>query len=200
VVVELVAGTQEHVGTLAAALAGAFATDPVFEWLLPDESGREGRLRKFFSLELSKVVLVDGWASTSDSLEGAALCLPPGKWRLPMRRSLANGRGFLGVFGTRLPWAMGLLWRMEAVHPRDQHYYMPYIGVAPEAQGRGLGTALMQPLLERCDREGLPAYLEATCERNALLYERLGFRHLRELRFAGSPPLLLMQRSAQTSR
>jgi len=75
---------------------------------------------------------------------------------------------------------------MESVHPRAAHYYLPYIGVAPEAQGRGLGTALMAPLIERCDREGVPAYLEATCERNAELYERLGFEHLRELRFAGS--------------
>jgi ribosomal protein S18 acetylase RimI-like enzyme len=83
---------------------------------------------------------------------------------------------------------------MESVHPRAAHYYLPYIGVAPEAQGRGLGTALMAPLIE-----GVPAYLEATCERNAGLYERLGFEHLRELRFAGSPPLLLMLRRPRTA-
>ena len=191
----LVQASREQVEPLASALARAFAEDPVFAWLLPAQAGRESRLRRFFSLELSSVVLIDGWAQTSESLEGAALCLPPGKWRLPMGRAVANGRGFLRVFGARLPWAMGLLWRMEALHPREAHYYLPYIGVAPEAQGRGVGTALMEPLLERCDREALPAYLEATSERNASLYGRLGFEHVRELRFAGSPPLLLMQRS-----
>ncbi len=77
---------------------------------------------------------------------------------------------------------------MEYRHPREPHYYFVDIGVAPHAQGRGLGSALMRPTLDRCDREGLPAYLEASSERNAALYERLGFRVIRELRVAGSPP------------
>lgn len=61
-------------------------------------------------------------------------------------------------------------------------------------QGRGLGGALMRPMLERCDREGLPAYLEASSERSAALYERLGFQIIDELRVADSPPLRLMLR------
>jgi hypothetical protein len=159
VLVKLVQASREHVEPIASVLARAFAADPVFAWLLPAKAGRESRLRRFFSLELSEVVLIDGWAQTSESLDGAALCLPPGAWRLPAGRAAANGRSFLRTFGARLPWATGLLWRMESVHPREPHYY-----------------------------------LEATNERNASLYDRLGFEHLRELRFAG-PPLLLMQRN-----
>jgi len=66
--------------------------------------------------------------------------------------------------------------------------------VLPEMQGLGLGSALMAPTLERCDRQGLSVYLEASSERSAALYERLGFRLLRELRVGGSPPLWLMLR------
>ena len=33
----------------------------------------------------------------------------------------------------------------------------------------------MRPVLERCDREGVPAYLEASSERSMRLYERLGW-------------------------
>lgn len=83
---------------------------------------------------------------------------------------------------------------MERRHIRESHYYFPYIGVAPRAQGKGLGSRLMRPTLERCDREGLPAYLEATNDRNTALYERLGFQLESELSFAGSPPLRLMVR------
>jgi len=33
----------------------------------------------------------------------------------------------------------------------------------------------MVPILERCDREGVRAYLDVTSERNKRLYERQGF-------------------------
>lgn len=62
------------------------------------------------------------------------------------------------------------------LHPHDRaHAYLLMIGVTPERQGEGLGTALMAPVLERCDREGVPAYLEASSARSRALYERLGF-------------------------
>ena len=85
-------------------------------------------------------------------------------------------------------------WSGATAHVREPHYYVRDIGVHPDMQGRGLGSALLRPTLERCDREGLPAYLEASSERNAALYERLGFQLTRELRVGGSPPLRLMLR------
>ena len=84
-------------------------------------------------------------------------------------------------------------WR-HAREVRGPHYYVRDIGVHPDMQGRGLGSALLTPTLERCDREGVPAYLEASSERNAALYERHGFQHLKELRVGDSPPLRLMIR------
>ena len=88
-----------------------------------------------------------------------------------------------------------LLQRMELRHLRVPHHYFAYIGVMPERQGRGLGSRLMRPTLDRCDEAGLPAYLEASSQRSAALYERLGFVHLGALRLAGgAPPLWPMRR------
>ena len=65
----------------------------------------------------------------------------------------------------------------------------------PEHQGRGIGSSLMQPVLERCDREGVPAYLESSKERNVPYYGRHGFEVKRELRLPGNgPPVWLMWR------
>lgn len=62
------------------------------------------------------------------------------------------------------------------MHPTaEEHEYLLMIAVAPGRQGEGLGTELIRPVLERCDREGVPAYLEASSERSRGLYERLGF-------------------------
>jgi ribosomal protein S18 acetylase RimI-like enzyme len=186
--------TAADVPELSAALAAAFEDDPIFGWLIPSDERRRGRLTRFFRLELRHVALPKGriWMPV-DSL-GACLEMPPGAWRMPFSSQLAHGPGFTQVFGARLPHALALITLMEHRHIREPHYYIPYIGVAPEAQGRGLGTRLMQPMLERCDREGVPGYLEATSERSAALYERLGFQFKGELRLGSSPPMWMMRR------
>lgn len=178
------------------ALAEAFFDDPIFSWLMPAEESRPARLRRFFEIELRRLVLPRGHAWTSNELAGAALSLPPSTWSTPPRVALLQG----GCFGIRLYRPAGLLALIERRHLRKPHYYFPYIGVAPEAQGQGLGSRLMWPTLERCDEQGLPAYLEASSERNAVLYERLGFKLQSELRFAGSPPLRLMIRPPRPPR
>lgn len=183
-------------GPLKLALGAAFSDDPIFGWLIGPRSNRRTRLEQYFALQLDHS-FADGSVWTADGLHGAALCMPPGQWRLPPKLIAAHSARFTSIFRARLPRAIGLLAAVERRHLRGAHYYFANIGVAPEAQGHGLGSALMRPTLDRCDEEGLPAYLEASSERNAVLYERLGFQCTEILRFAGSPPLRLMMRPPQ---
>jgi ribosomal protein S18 acetylase RimI-like enzyme len=180
-------------GSLKVALGAAFFGDPIFGWLIGPGSSRQARLEGYFAIQLAHA-LADGCVWTTEGLQGAALCMPPGQWRLPPKVMTAHGGRFASIFRTRFPRAVGLLAAVERRHLRGAHYYFANIGVAPEAQGQGLGSKLMRPTLDRCDEQGLPAYLEATSERNAALYERLGFQCTEVLRFAGSPPLRLMLR------
>jgi ribosomal protein S18 acetylase RimI-like enzyme len=184
--------------SLKVALGAAFFDDPIFGWLIGQSSNRQARLERYFALQLAHS-FADGCVWTSEGLQGAALCMPPDRWRLPPQLMIANGAGFTRIFRGRLPRAVGLLAAIERRHLRGAHYYFANIGVAPETQGQGLGSKLMRPTLDRCDQEGLPAYLEASSERNAALYERLGFQCTEVLRFAGSPPLRLMVRPPQPS-
>ena len=49
------------------------------------------------------------------------------------------------------------------------------VGVEPSAQGKGIGGALMRPILRRAGAERLPCYLETQNKRNLPFYERHGF-------------------------
>jgi GNAT superfamily N-acetyltransferase len=183
--------TADDVPRLKTMLADAFFDDPVLGWLMPNDRTRRAQLRRYFGIELRHYTLRRGCVWTTDDLAGAALSLPPRAWRAPTRVTLLEGSAFL----THLPRAARLGAAMEWRHLRGPHYYVRDVGVLPSMQGRGLGSALMRPTLDRCDREGLPAYLEASSERSTALYERLGFRVTRELRIGGSPPLRLMLRA-----
>jgi GNAT superfamily N-acetyltransferase len=186
--------SRADVAPLARALAAAFEDDPIFGWLLPNDRRRPDKLLRFFTLELDSVVLPSGTAWMSPEASGACLELPPGKWRMPLRTQALHAPQFAAVFGRSLPRALITITQMERRHLREPHFYVPYVGVAPKGQGAGLGTKLLGKTLERADTAGLPTYLEATSERNAALYERLGFKHLGPFTVLGSPPLWPMRR------
>jgi GNAT superfamily N-acetyltransferase len=191
---EVRSAVPADVAALTRALAAAFEDDPIFAWLLPDRRRRHHRLLRFFALELGDVVLPSGTAWMSPEGSGACLELPPGRWRMPLGTQALHARQFFAVFGRSLPRALITITTMERRHPREPHFYVPYVGVAPEAQGAGLGTGLLGRTLERADAGGLPTYLEATSEQNVALYERLGFEHLGAFTVRGSPPLWPMRR------
>ena len=176
---------------VSATLADAFATDPILQWLAPSQRS-DKQLRRLIEIELAYYVFPAGRVLTTDDFRGANLELPPGRWEMTV--PLSGAVGFARVFGLRLPRARRLQRLFESNHLQEPHYYIRYLGVATRFQGQGLGTALLRPTLDRCDKEGVPAYLEASSERSAALYERLGFVHLGELEVPNGPRFWPMRR------
>jgi GNAT superfamily N-acetyltransferase len=187
--------TPDDVTPLADALARAFDGDPPMQWFLPDAESRVARARGLFELMLGKVHLERDWCYTTEDVVGGALWVPPGNWRLGIVQQLALLPGMLRVFGRGLARAQRGLAVMEAGHPRAAHYYLDSLGVVPEWQGRGIGSALLAPVLERCDRERMPAYLNAGSARSRDLYRRHGFEVTEEFGLPDDgPPLWRMWR------
>ena len=79
-------------------------------------------------------------------------------------------------------------------HPREPHWYLQTLSVEPASQRRGIGTALIEPGLERADADGVGAYLETQRRDNIPYYERFGFELTDEISLHDSPPLWLMWR------
>lgn len=180
---------------LSQVLARAFHDDPVFKWMIPDDSERGDRSARGFAFYLRKVYLPHDECYTTDGVVGGALWLPPGEWHLGPLAQLRLLPGMLSAMGGRMPQVLRAITTIESNHPKKPHYYLPFVGVEPSAQGRGIGTALMKPILDRCDDEGLPAYLEATTPRNRACYLRQGFKVTEEIHFPkGGPPAWRMWR------
>jgi ribosomal protein S18 acetylase RimI-like enzyme len=187
--------TDDDVPALAQALARAFYDDPVFQWLVPDDADRLRRSERGFELYLRKVYMPHDECYTTDDVVGGALWEPPDTWQMGPLAQLRLLPSMLAAMGRRLPQLLRAIGALEANHPTKPHYYLPFVGVSPESQGRGTGTALMRPILDRCDAEGVPAYLEATTTRNRACYQRQGFEVTEEFHFPkGGPPSWRMWR------
>jgi GNAT superfamily N-acetyltransferase len=176
---------------LADALARAFHDDPGWSHLLPDPGDRTERLRLFFETELAAVSMPLGLVWTTEEVVGAAVWAPADSWRVPVATTVRELPAMLRVFGRRLSLAFRSRLRMEGRHPRKPpHWYLAVMGVAPEWQGKGLGSALMKPALDSLDGDGIPAYLESSTPRSRALYARHGFTVSDEFNLPSSGPLL----------
>ncbi len=185
---------SEEVDALADVLARAFDDDPVTRWVYPRDATRPKYSARFFAWQLRRLLPQDvTW--TTQTAEGAAIWALPGQWREHPRDTLALFRQTArGLPKRRVLSLLRGLARVEARHPPRRHLYLAVLGVEPGRQGQGVGSELIRPGLELCDREGLPAYLETATERNVAFYGRHGFAVTEELRLPKGPPMWLMWR------
>jgi ribosomal protein S18 acetylase RimI-like enzyme len=168
--------SEADVARLAEVLSRAFAQDPFNRHLVPDDERRARRLPQGFAEQLRRVFLPKGTVLTTADRAGAALWLGPGGQRLSCGEQLRMLPGMARLVGLRhLAVVMGTLAELDRRLPREPHWHLSLLGVSPERQRAGIGSALLRPILERCDREVTAAYLETANPANLGLYQRHGF-------------------------
>jgi GNAT superfamily N-acetyltransferase len=179
-------------GPLAAMLARAFYDDPVTAWFYPDAARRMRHARRFFGIRLRQLEDQE-LIYTSDDCSGAALWTLPGRWREDLRQSLML-LPMLPVLLPRIVRSTHAVREIERRHPVVPHFYLSVLGTEPEQQGGGIGSALLGPVLQRCDSDEVGAYLECSKESNVDFYARHGFAVTERIELPEGPPLWLMWR------
>jgi GNAT superfamily N-acetyltransferase len=193
------AATPLDRAALAAALASAFSEDPLFTWMAgagPDQP-LEPKMSTFFDaflkLDLGRS---DHLVFTDDDGIGGAIWRHPNKWKVATGDLVRTLPAILRAFGTKTPRMVGALTAIEKVHPKEEHYYLEVLGTHQERQSKGIGSAVIGHMLERCDAEGMPAYLESSNPRNIPFYARHGFEPTQEIVVGkGAPTVTAMWRS-----
>jgi ribosomal protein S18 acetylase RimI-like enzyme len=194
-VVSVIKAAPVDVFAIADTLQQAFFDDPVMQYLFPEERSRRWRSATMFETLMRAHHLPTHTVWTTADHAGAALWSPPGLWAIPPKDLVRNGIPLMHAFGLRVVRAMRALSLMEREHPREPpHWYLAVLGTAPHRQGHGVGSALLAPVLEQCDEEGVPAYLESSKESNISFYARHGFEVTGELRLPGGPTVWPMWR------
>lgn len=177
--------TEAEIPAMAAVLARAFARDPFFSWLAGDAPERNLRMRIGWAgiLRHASAGLRETW--TTDEVSGVALWLPPGRGASSFLGSLRLMPALARLTGwgrlREVAAATDLLEKRRRTHVAVPHWYLSALGVDPDRQRQGIGTALLTTILERADADRTPAYLETATAHNVLLYERYGFEVVEEL-------------------
>lgn len=187
--------TEADVPSLTRMLGRAFFDDPLAVWACRSTLLRPVMLASIHCARLRQLLAHEEIWTTSDS-SSAALWAPPGQWQTTLLQDAYLARDLLHPrLVTRLPKLVLGLNRIQRRHPhKPSHWYLSLLGTDPDLQGHGLGSAVLQPVLEMCDGDGVGAYVESSRERNLDFYARQGFLVTGELRLPRGPRVWSMWR------
>jgi GNAT superfamily N-acetyltransferase len=187
---------EAQVSDASRLLASAFIDDPGTAIVEPDPARRWESNRILFELDISST-LGSVWASVDDRrLVGVAIWLAPASISEAFHDAiLSDARSIVGD-ATMDRWLTMLTdferLREEAID--SPHWFLALLGVDPEAQGRGIGAALLKVGHDAADRDGRPCFLETFTEPNVAWYQRHGYRLIRSTTIASGVPIHAMAR------
>jgi GNAT superfamily N-acetyltransferase len=174
-------------------LLAAFRDDPAIRGLYPTDLDYVRYLPGYI-MAFGGRAFDAGTVDTDREGHAAALWFPPGV--APDAAAAVNHLALSAAPGRVARLAAGLEAQAER-RPEEPHWYLPWMGVVPEAQGMGIGGALLREGLERADADGLPVCLEATTRRSAAFYARHGFTTRAVTDLPGYPEITTMWRPAR---
>lgn len=190
---------RPYEATPAARLAArAFHDDPLFSHLYPDAASRPQRFATEHAAYIRRIYLPHGTAlvaaregGASGALDAIGLWLPPealGRIGAAERACLPALRRATGL--AHLKRTLRTYDAFDRAFPRGRWFhYLGLLATAPEAQGHGLGSALVSAGTARADREGTGCYLETGTEANVAFYAHHGFRVMHEIPLPDGGPL-----------
>lgn len=177
---------KEHIKQASAMFARAFFDDPETSYFFPDPEKRARQLGYLFPCYMQHGIRYGEVYATSPAMEGAAVWLPSDRLDISSWQMLIHG-GLQAMFRINpvtlrnLNRSDDFLFDTHKRIARYPHMYLAVLGVDPEHQGKGFSSKLVRPMLERLDREGIPAYLETQTEKNVAIYQRFGFEVIKQV-------------------
>ena len=171
---------KERFGELAEVAMDAYYDYPLHNWL---SGGKYDPVASRIIMDISLKTMTEDAVIYADSeeLNGFAVWLPlgfTGSKTLPFLLNggigliLHSGPGIIGRMLTYETFAM----KLKKTYTDHVDWYLYNLSVSRKAQGKGIASRLLQPMLSFCDRENMVCYLETNKAGNVSLYRHYGFR------------------------
>jgi GNAT superfamily N-acetyltransferase len=169
--------TEEQIPFAGEMLEQAFSDDPLNIYTAPDPATRTRIFSWYFTQAVRAEASTHTIYTTSGQPEGVAVWMNPQLNGQTVQSNLNEMRQRFGSEAyERFVGAFSYFRQVHHEVIEGPHWYLELLGVAPQRQGQGIGKALLLPVLQRADAEGLPCYLETFTEKNVPFYGSNGFQ------------------------
>ena len=175
---------KKDLDRLAQVAADAYRDYPLHNWFT---KGKYDAKASKLIMQISLKTMMEDAVIYADSEEinGFAVWLPfgfTGSKTLPFLMNgglsliLHSGPDIIGRLLTYETYAMNL--KKEFTEHYD--WYLYNLSIKKDAQGKGVASKLLRPMLQFCDNERMVTYLETNKEANVGLYRHYGFNLMKE--------------------
>ena len=183
--------TVSYVEQAAQVISQAFFNDPLISFVLPFRCTRVKTLHKFFRVYGEVNIKNNRGYGFGEPLQGVAYWKSPNQDNLSI--SVKSLTLFLPLLFTFYPIgyfrAKAIFQKIDELHKNyadEPHYYLDNIGVIPNAQGKGVSSKLIRPILEKADSQKVITYTDTVTQSNVALYEHFGFQCMEESSIANT--------------
>ncbi|EME39642.1 hypothetical protein DOTSEDRAFT_75330 [Dothistroma septosporum NZE10] len=184
------ANLQEYKEKTTILLADIFRDDPVIRFMLSNlgDTARLSYMHEYFSALGKAAMLNNAKFQECSDWSCVAVWMPPGKKVdnsfTIIQAGLVQSVLRLGIGGLkRMLWDyQGQTEKLKKAELGDgKFWYLFFIATIAEARGQGLASRVVKGWKSVARKDGLPIWLEATTEKSRGVYERCGFKVVREI-------------------
>jgi GNAT superfamily N-acetyltransferase len=165
---------RPDVPRLAATLAAAYPDYRWTSWALP-EDGRAQRLHRWAEVCAGLAGVDAGTTWVTDDCSSVAAWTAPGAPAPAADLQAVLDRDLPKVFGPRHRVVLASERLAAPGKPAEPHWWLDAVGTRPAHRRAGWGAAVLQPVLDRCDDDGVPAALIAYTSTAVRWFQRFGF-------------------------
>jgi GNAT superfamily N-acetyltransferase len=187
---------QAQLASASEIAAKAFDDDPVFGYLTAHDRKLRFQALTWLMSRAIAYCAQHKYVYTTSNLAGIAAWLPPGSSAIhPLQ--LLQMIWQLQLY--TLPWQVGwhrlgqwlkVFSTIEQAHRQDMgnspHWYLAIMAVHPKYQGKGIGSRLLQPILQQASDQELPCYLVTFTKQAVRFYQKNGFEIVRHQKLSAS--------------
>jgi GNAT superfamily N-acetyltransferase len=188
--------SAERLESVLSVLADAFVTNPLHVSAFGRDRIDQNRL--FFRIGLRHMFAGPAFVAMEDSLVRGYLHFRASPYCLPSPEEIPTAVAtLLNPLGEAIPHFIQWFTKWCHLDPDEPHMHLGPIGVAPETQGKGIGTALMNRYIEHLEQECAAGYLETDRPENVDFYKKFGFVVQNEEQVIGVPTWYMWRAAAR---
>lgn len=156
-------------------LTKSFEANQSVNYIIKQDQKRVKRIRSLMDYSF-EMCMAFGDVFLSDDNKACALIVYPDKKKATIKSTLLDIKLILQAVGLgNISKTLKREKLISSIQPKIQMSYLWFIGVDPVEQSRGIGSKLLQEVIDYSNSDNRPIYLETSTVKNLPWYKKFGF-------------------------